>query len=399
MSWPQRKLSQVAQVNPKRPPINRTDDTLTSFVPMEAVDQLLGEVTQRPTRPFSKLKKGYTYFEEGDVIFAKITPCMQNGKHAIVSELIDGFGFGSTEFHVVRPTALATAEWIHYFLRRKATTSAAIKTFTGTVGQQRVPTSFLEGLDIPVSPPQRQREIAINLKAQLADVEIARRGTEAQLKEAQSLKSKSLETVFDTVQNWEPIGSVAKIQSGYAFKGDTFKQAGVQLLRNANILPGKVYWDDAVYLSEEDAKRFPTYELAAGDVLISLDRPIISSGIKVARVSDSDLPALLVQRVGRFVFDPNRLDAAYLYAFLQTDRFIEEVSGHEQSLGVPHISPAQVEAIKIPLPDLAAQRRLTKNLRQIIESWSAADAALRKQLDDLAVLPQRILAQAFGDIT
>jgi type I restriction enzyme S subunit len=137
------------------------------------------------------------------------------------------------------------------------------------------------------------------------------------------------------------------------------------------------------------------YELAVGDVLISLDRPIISGGIKVARVSDDDLPALLLQRVGRFLLDTNKIDAGYLYFFLQTDRFITEIAGHEQSLGVPHISPTQVEAINIPLPAVSAQKQLAKNLLEIADAWSAASIALQQKLSELAVLPQRILAQAF----
>ncbi len=72
---------------------------------MEFVDDILGEVFKIGIAPYSKVKKGYTYFEDNDVIFAKITPCMQNGKHAVLNKLIDGFGFGSTEFHVIRASS------------------------------------------------------------------------------------------------------------------------------------------------------------------------------------------------------------------------------------------------------------------------------------------------------
>lgn len=312
---------------------------------MEAVDEVLGEVTKTISQPYSKVKKGYTYFENGDVIFAKVTPCMQNGKHAVVRNLIDGVGFGSTEFHVIRGSEEIVPEWIHYYLRRKKTLDAALKTFTGAVGQQRVPDAFLKDLEIPVPHPDTQRQIAARLKAKLAEVETARQAAQTQLREATSLKKRALESLFSSIQNWSHIGDAAKLQSGYAFKSDNFKTSGVRLLRNANILPGKVYWDDAVLLSESDAVNYPNYALSAGDVLISLDRPIISSGIKVARIGANDLPALLVQRVGRFLIDPQKLDADYLYAYLQTDLFISKISGHDQSLGVPHISPSQVEAI------------------------------------------------------
>lgn len=395
MSWPTKKLSTVAQINPRRASIERGDLVPTSFVPMEAVDEILGEVTQVLTQSYSKVKKGYTYFENGDVIFAKITPCMQNGKHAAVSNLIDGFGFGSTEFHVIRSSEEIIPEWIHYFLRRKQTLDAALKTFTGSVGQQRVPSTFLEDLDIPVPHPDLQRQIAARLKAQLAEVETARQAAQVQLRDARLLGTKIVDSVFDQFEDWQPIAEIARVQSGYAFKSEAFKPSGVRLLRNANILPGEIYWDDVVYLDPSDAGRYSSYVLVEGDVLISLDRPLISSGIKVARVGEADLPALLLQRVGRFVLKPNEIDADFLYAFLQSSRFIDAISGHDQSLGVPHISPGQVESVEIPRLPLDDQHRIVTALKQQLAEADALRAALEQQLRDLDALPQRILAQAF----
>ena len=117
-------------------------------------------------RPYAEIKKGYTYFGENDVIFAKITPCMQNGKNAIVTGLIGGIGFGSTEFHVLRCSDEVIPEWVHLFLRRQETLDAAIKTFTGAVGQQRVPANFLENLEIPIPVSvEEQYQIVSYLKA------------------------------------------------------------------------------------------------------------------------------------------------------------------------------------------------------------------------------------------
>lgn len=261
--------------------------------------------------------------------------------------------------------------------------------------QPNLSPKLLESLLIPIPDIDEQRRIAARLKAQLAEVETARQAAQMQLKDAGALKSKALETLFASFENWESIGSAAKLQSGYAFKSDTFKTSGVRLLRNANILPGKVYWDDAVFLSALDSEKHPSYVLNNGDVLISLDRPIISSGVKVARVGSGDLPALLVQRVGRFLINLEKLDPDYLYAFLQTDLFISEISGHDQSLGVPHISPSQVEAIKIPLPSIFEQRELAKKLNEVTCTWHKAASALQSQMNDLSKLPKAILAQAF----
>jgi len=82
---------------------------------MSAVAENGGGIVRPETRPFGQVAKGYTFFAEGDVIFAKITPCMQNGKHAIAGNLLDGIGFGSTEFHVFRPRGEIISEWILSF--------------------------------------------------------------------------------------------------------------------------------------------------------------------------------------------------------------------------------------------------------------------------------------------
>ncbi|MDD5480411.1 restriction endonuclease subunit S [Rhodoferax sp.] len=254
----------------------------------------------------------------------------------------------------------------------------------------------LRKLEILAITLDQQRQTAARLKAQLAEVAMAREAVVKQLREASVLKSRALEALFSGIENRKPIGSVARLQSGFAFKSDSFKKSGVRLLRNANILPGKVYWDDSVFLDEAVSRQYPSYELHAGDVLISLDRPIISSGIKVARVGTDDLPALLVQRVGRFLIDREAVDADYLFAYLQTDLFISKISGHEQSVGVPHISPSQVESVEIPLPAIAIQRELSKKLNEVTDAWRDATTAIQAQRDDLALLPQKILTQAFA---
>ena len=192
-----KKLSEVAFINPRRPSIERNDTEPKSFVPMENVDAVLGKISLLNTVPFAKVKKGYTYFENNDVIFAKITPCMQNGKHALVSGLLDGFGFGSTEFHVIRATDEVTPEWIHFYLRRKETLDAAIRTFTGAVGQQRVPAGFLEELEIPVPHIDKQRQIVNALIAELAEVKKARQAAEIQLRNINAVPAAILAQAFE----------------------------------------------------------------------------------------------------------------------------------------------------------------------------------------------------------
>jgi type I restriction enzyme, S subunit len=143
-NWRRSPLRMIAEINPRRPAgLDRSDDAPTTFVPMAAVDELHGAISRSEVKPFRDVTKGYTYFAEGDVLFAKITPCMQNGKHAIGRGLAGGIGFASTEFHVIRPGQEVAAEWIHFLIRQPHILRAAMAHFTGAVGQQRVPPEFL----------------------------------------------------------------------------------------------------------------------------------------------------------------------------------------------------------------------------------------------------------------
>lgn len=266
------------------------------------------------------------------------------------------------------------------------------------IGQAAVQKGKLEALEIETPVLEDQRQIAARLKAQLTEVETARQAVLVQVRDAALLCTTLIDAAFSKCGQWHPITAVAKVQSGYAFKSEHFAASGVRLLRNTNILPGKVYWDDTVCIDEYESWRYPSYALEAGDILISLDRPLISSGIKVARVSASDLPALLLQRVGRFLLKPGLIDPSFLYAFLQSSRFIKAISGHDQSLGVPHISPGQVEAVMLPLVSLGEQRKIASHLKTQLAEADTIVQTVTAQLAEIERLPQRLLAQAFNNL-
>jgi type I restriction enzyme S subunit len=197
-SWCPVKLGQVCEINPRRPGnMNRDDDQPTTFVPMEAVDEQTGTILWPQVRPFMDVKRGYTYFAERDVLFSKITPCMQNGKHAIAYDLIDGLGFGTTEFHVIRSSPIITPEWIHLFLRQPRILQAAEAHFTGSVGQQRVPRGFLDALEIPLPPLQEQKRLVAILNEKLAAVEKARAAAQAQLEIINKMPAALLRQAFN----------------------------------------------------------------------------------------------------------------------------------------------------------------------------------------------------------
>ncbi len=143
-------------------------DDLVSFIPMEAVTEKINAFTHTP-RSLSEVRKGYTCFQDNDVLWAKITPCMQNAKTAVVQGLTNSVGFGSTEFHVIRTKAGSVSRFLWAVLSMPRLLYAAQGAFTGSSGHQRVPASFLEQLEIPVPPLDVQRRLIAELDAARAE--------------------------------------------------------------------------------------------------------------------------------------------------------------------------------------------------------------------------------------
>jgi type I restriction enzyme S subunit len=170
------------------------------------------------------------------------------------------------------------------------------------------------------------------------------------------------------------LGDVATLQNGYAFKSEWFSKTGVRLLRNANVSHGVLSWDDVVCLPESRTSEFARFRLQEGDVVLSLDRPFIATGTKVARISREDLPVLLLQRVGRFVCT-EALTSDYLLLWIHSPAFTSQVDPG-RSNGVPHISSKQVEAAELFVPDVTEQQRVVSKANELLSICDALELAL-----------------------
>lgn len=158
--WDNEKLSKVAYTNPSGTFKGIPQDTQISFIPMEVIDETFSEITEMGETTIEQ-SSGFTKFQEGDLLWAKITPCMQNGKSAIAKNLTNGLGCGSTEFFVMRPKDERLAiEYLHVILHMKCVRETAMLYFGGSAGQQRVSPSYLEKFDLPLPPKEKQMEIA-----------------------------------------------------------------------------------------------------------------------------------------------------------------------------------------------------------------------------------------------
>lgn len=157
------RLSNVAFVNPNGVFNGKDISTPISFIPMEAIDEVYSEITST-NETLIENSSGFTKFKEGDLLWAKITPCMQNGKSAIAKKLVNGLGCGSTEFFVIRPkNANLLIEYLHIILHMRCVRETAKLYFGGSAGQQRVATSFIENFNLPLPHCEKQQEMVTHI--------------------------------------------------------------------------------------------------------------------------------------------------------------------------------------------------------------------------------------------
>lgn len=172
--WVWTTLGEVSAINRRDPRLREQQDDLeVTFLPMAAVDEIQGQIADPQIRKLSDVKKGFTPFSEGDVLFAKITPSMENGKAAIARGLKNGIGFGSTEFHVFSPENGVLSEWVFYYVRQVAFREDAKANFSGTAGQLRVRKDFLEPYPIPLPPLPTQHRIVAEIEKQFTRLDAA----------------------------------------------------------------------------------------------------------------------------------------------------------------------------------------------------------------------------------
>src|SRR5215218_7699224 len=152
-------LSHIAELNPPRSKLDLSPDAEVSFIPMGDVTES-GQWINKQERPLSEVDRGYTFFREGDVLFAKITPCTENGKGCQATGLKNGVGFGSTEFHVLRAKSEGASGYVYQWSVSKALRKKATAAMTGSAGQQRVPAEFFQKFLIPSISKPEQTKIA-----------------------------------------------------------------------------------------------------------------------------------------------------------------------------------------------------------------------------------------------
>ena len=329
---------------------------------------------------------------------AKITPCFENGKGALAKGLRSGIGFGTTELHVLRPQEV-DARFLFYLTISDRFRKLGEASMYGAGGQKRVSEEFVEEYRAAFPPLDVQRSIASFLDRETTRIDTLIENKRRLLDLLEEKRESRTAAIVEGRSDYPlvKLGHLIGVLSGFAFPSSGFTRSDedVRLLRGTNVGVRYIDWTDTVRWPREDANRYSRWHLAEGDIVFGMDRPWISGGIRVARIGASDLPALLLQRVAR-IRPKHLLIPGYLQLVLSSPQFRAYFEPILTGVSVPHISPSQISAFRLPLPPLEQQREAVAALTQQDTAEQQVRSALRSSL---SLLQERRTALVSAAVT
>lgn len=399
-------LGEAVELNPRADRGQLSDDLEVSFVPMAAVEAATGRMDTSTVRRFGELKKGYTIFREGDVLFAKITPCMENGKMAVARGLRNGVGCGSTEFHVLRPRSGVDPHYIYYFVSSGQFRARAAHHMTGAVGQKRVPVAHLEQCEVPLPDLEEQRRIVAEIQKQFSRLDEAAanlRRVAAKLKRQKAAVLKSAVDGTLLVEcgakswRWDKFGSVAKVISGLT-KSPKRLQLPRRLpyLRVANVYANELRLNEIEEIGVADSE-LEKLLLRRGDLLVVEGNGSVDQIGRVA-IWDGSIAECVHQNhlIKVRLSDEVLPEWALIWLLSPAGRQeIEQVSS--STSGLHTLSTGKVARLPIPVPPRAEQQRIVAEVDRRLSIVREVEAEVGTNLKRAQALRQAILSKAFAD--
>jgi type I restriction enzyme S subunit len=194
---------------------------------------------------------------------------------------------------------------------------------------------------------------------------------------------------------WAKLGDAVETNVGFAFKSSEFSSSGIRLLRGENIEPRQLRWTDTRFWPSDRTDEFNALLVMAGEIIIAMDRPVISSGLKVTRVRQSDTPCLLVQRVAR-IKEQQGICTSYIFSAIDQNRFINHCLGNQTGTQLPHISEAQIRAYPVPLCSYEEQALISQEIDSRMSEVDQLELTITTSLQQAEALRQSILKKAFS---
>ncbi len=389
------RLDQVCKINPPKD-IKNLSGMEISFVPMEAVSTEGRVDTSRSISGDNV--KSYSVFKNRDVLFAKITPCMENGKGGIVNNLKNGYGAGSTEFIVIRPDETkVTSEWIKMFLSQTSFRYECRNNMTGSAGQKRVPPKFLASKTIPVPPLEDQHRIVSRIEelfSQLdSGVETLKKTKEqlkvyrqAVLKEAfEAVKKDSILCNVEDVCNDIKVGIVIKPSQYY-----TSEDNGIGAFRSANVREFSVNDSEWVYLTNDGHQANQRSEIHTGDVLVVRSGYPGTACVVPPKYNGYNAIDILIA-----VPNLTRIVPDYLCAYTNSPLGRKIVQEKKRGVAQAHFNVSGYSKTPIIVPSIDIQKKVVEIIESRLSVCDSIEKTVDNALQQAEALRQSILKKAF----
>jgi len=393
--WEIKRLKFIANINPSKSNIvaDSSEDIVT-FIPMENVGED-GSVDYSIKKKLAEVNNGYTNFEKDDVLVAKITPCFENGKGTFLSDLDTRIGFGSTEFHVIRPTIKTMGKFLFYVTRTRIFNQRGEAQMLGAAGQKRVPTAFIENYTIGLPPQVEQTAIAqyLDQKTDLIDQTIAKKEKlialleeerKALINEAVTkgidpnapLKPSGINWLGDIPGHWE----VKKLKYLVNLVNEKAEPELMKIaLENIESGTGKL-----INISEENKYEGEFKKFIKDDVLFNKLRPYLEK-VYLSEFEGACVGELLVWRCGRLL-EPN-----FLFYRAISCSFIEVVNNSTYGAKMPRASWDFIGNLMIPVPPIDEQARIFQYIQSEIYRIQQTTVSIQKEIELLKEYRQALI--------
>lgn len=398
-------LIEAVELNPRPDRGSLPDDLDVSFVPMAAVEASTGRMDPTAVRRFGEVKKGYTVFREGDVLFAKITPCMENGKIAVARGLHNGVGCGSTEFHVLRPRPGVDPHYVYHFLSSARFRAEAAHHMTGAVGQKRVPSTYLEQCEIPLPEPDEQRRIVAELEKQFSRLDEAN----ANLKRAKAnLKRHKAAVLHASVRGrvrsvesastdelpagwkWTTVGDLATVGTGAtpARGNEAFYRGGTIPWITSSAV-NEPFVDAAEQFVTDEALRKTNLTLyPPGTLLVAM----YGEGKTRGKCSELRIAATTNQALAALQADPDVRPWLKLFLEHNYHNTRRIASGGVQ----PNLNLGLIRSIKLPVPPAAQQHRIVADVERRLSLIVETERQVERNLHRANAMRASLLSKSLG---
>ena len=379
------KLKEICLLNPK--PEHIDDSLPVSFVPMAKVGER-GEFDPSEIKTYQEVKKGFTYFENGDVLFAKITPCMENGKGAIARGMKNGRGFGSTEFHVLRPNPkLATSKWLFYLLSWTPFRKEAEQNMTGSAGQKRVPKQFLEEYSCKLPSLPEQKNIT-DLFDRAQSIITLRQEQLRVLEELVKLRFQEMfgnHDLNNVQEDWKPISAIGTVVGGATPKTSVaeYWDGEYRWITPAELDNEAGYIFDSVRkLTELGVRSCSLKEMPIGTVILSSRAPIG----KVAIAGNT----FYCNQGFKNIICNEEIHPMFLYTLLRMNT--EYLISLGRGATFKEITKSIVENIRIPVPRKETQEKFATFVQKVDE----LKFVVQKSIDETQLLFDSLMQKYFS---